>query len=266
MPVLPPIPPSTTDRVLDAGAVSRTYRIEDGTVRTVSIRGDQGEVAVAGPELAIVVDGVRYDDGALVLADPPEPGDGTTLSWTVATPDDTVHVTVLVTAWPGSDVIRKSAFVTGAGRLDRIELELWEGVEMRGFASPDRVSPDRAPSGALQGSDPGPGSLGLGQPVHGPGFFAGIEHPGAENLTTAGGCRCSISYGVVLDGLQAVVSPTAVVGSGDFFDYLESIHPHADQVLVVAETRTHPQPPASSDEAAVRRPGRSGRSPGRDGR
>jgi hypothetical protein len=234
------VTPPATHVVLDAGAVVRTYRIEGGRVRTISIRGAKGEVPVAGPELAVVVDGVRFDDDALVLAAPPDEGDGTYLSWTVTTPDGRVQVRTVVRAMPESGVVRKSAIVTGSGRLDRIELELWEGVEVDGFTS---VEP---------GPPPNAGPVELGQPVFGPGFFAGIEHPGAENLATAGGCHCSIAYGVDLHALQAVASPTAVLGAGDFFDYLERIRPHPDRVVVLTNNWYHLGWPGTMTEDAVR--------------
>ena len=227
----PPVVPSATEVVLDAGAVARTYRVDADSVRTVSIRGGQGPTAVAGPELAVVIDGVRHDDRDLTLVAAPDMGDGTQLSWTMTTSDEKVQVTVVVAARPDSGVIRKWAVVTGAGRLDRIELELWEGVEVEGWAS---IEPEPAAGG---------GVMARGQPVFGPGFFAGIEHPGAENLATATGCRCSIAYGVALDAVQAVVSPTAVVGSGDFFEYLETIRPHGDRVVVVAGIDDRRGPP-----------------------
>ena len=150
------------DVVLDGGRVGRTYRIADGTVRTVSIRGDDGEVAVSGPELAVVVDGVRYRDDDLVLTEPPKETDGTHLSWLLASADRRLEVWVVVTAYPAAGVIRKGVVVTGQGRLDRVELELWEGVAVEGFTS---IEP---------GPPPNSGSVELGQPVYGPGFFGGI--------------------------------------------------------------------------------------------
>ncbi len=228
-----------TDVVLDAGMVARTYRIEGDTVRTVSIRGQRGEVTVGGPEYAVVVDGVRFDDSQLVLDGPPDQGDGTQLSWTAATPDGMVQVSVVVGAKPEDGLVRKWVTVAGSGRLDCVELELWEGVAVEGFTS---VEP---------GPPPNTGSLGLGQPVFGPGFFAGIEHPGAENLATAGGCRCSIPLGVTLDDHPPVVSPTAVLGTGDFFDYLERIRPHADRVVVLTNNWYHLGWPGTMSESTV---------------
>ena len=69
-------------------------------MRTVSIRGDDGEVAVSGPELAVVVDGVRYCDDDLVLTEPPKETDGTHLSWLLASADRRLQVWVVVTAYP----------------------------------------------------------------------------------------------------------------------------------------------------------------------
>lgn len=226
--------------VLDAGLVARTFRIEDGTVRTVSIRGADGEVVVAGPELAVVVDGVRYLDRDLTLTGPPQEADGTQLSWSLATPDGRVQVWVVVTALPEVGVVRKGVVVTGSGRLDRVELELWEGVEVEGFTS---IQP---------GPPPNAGSVELGQPVYGPGFFGGIEHPGAENLATGGGCHCSIPYGVDLDPSDPLVTPTSVVGGGDFFDYLDRIRSRPDRVVVLTNNWYHLGWPGTMSEDTVR--------------
>ncbi len=229
-----------TDVVLDAGRVGRTYRIEEGTVRTVSIRGDQGEVVVSGPELAVVIDGVRFVDDELVLDEAPQQGDGSQLSLVLATPDGRVHLRVVVTTYPATGLIQKGVVVTGTGRLDRIELELWEGVAVEGFTS---VEP---------GPPPNSGSLGLGQPVFGPGFFAGVEHPGAANLAVAGGCNCSVSYGVDLHEGTPLVSPTAVVGAGEFFDYLERFRAHPDRVVVLTNNWYHLGWPGTMSEETVR--------------
>ncbi len=228
------------DVVLDGGRVGRTYRIADGTVRTVSIRGDKGEVVVSGPEVAVVVDGVRYRDDDLVLTEPPKETDGTHLSWLLASVDRRVEVWVVVTAFPAAGVIRKGVVVTGHGRLDRVELELWEGVAVEGFTS---IEP---------GPPPNVGSVELGQPVYGPGFFGGIEHPGAENLATTDGCRCTIAYGVELDPTASVITPTSVVGAGDFFDYLERIRPNPDRVVVLTNNWYHLGWPGTMSEATVR--------------
>ncbi len=230
----------STDIVLDAGRVARTYRVREGTVRTVSIRGDDGEVAVSGPELAVVVDGVRFVDDELTLTEAPKAGDGSPLSWMLETPDGAVKLWVVVTAYPATGLIQKGVVVTGSGRLDRIELELWEGVAVEGFGE---IEP---------GPPPNAGSPGLGQPVYGPGFFAGIEHPGAVNLAVAGGCHCSISYGVVLEEGVSLASPTSVVGAGEFFEYLDRFRPHPDRVVVLTNNWYHLGWPGTMSEDTVR--------------
>ena len=226
--------------VLDAGAVTRTYRVEPGSVRTVEIRGERGGVAIAGPEVAVHVDGVRFDDGDLVLASPPDEGDGTQLSWTLTTPDAKVQVRVHVAADSDAAVIRKWVTVTGSGRLDRVELERWVGLDVEGFTS---IEP---------GPPPNAGSVELGQPVFAHGFFAGIEHPGAENLATADGCHCSIPVGLGLDPVEPYVSPTAVIGTGNFLDYLERLRPHPDRVVVLTNNWYHLGWPGTMSEATVR--------------
>src|SRR5205085_4383245 len=164
---------------------------------------------------------------------------GSQLSWVLTTADRGVEVWVVVTAYPAAGVIQKGVVVTGHGRLDRVELELWEGVAVEGFTE---IEP---------GPPPNSGPIGLGQPVYGPGFFGGVAHPGAENLATDAGCQCSIAYGVELDPSEPLVTATAVVGAGDFFDYLERIRPNPDRVVVLTNNWYHLGWPGTMSEETV---------------
>jgi hypothetical protein len=227
-----------------AGAVARTFAVVPAsTVRTIAIRGSAGTVPVHGPEVAVTVSGRRLEDGDdLRLAGTPEQSpDGGRLAWRLASTDGDVTVDVEIEADRHAGVVRKRVAVSGTGRLERVELELWDGVAVDGFTS---VNP---------GPPPNTGSLELGQPVFGPGFFGGIEHPGAENLATPGGCRCALPYddALAVDRAAPIVTPAAVVGTGDFFDYLDTIRPHPARVVVLVNNWYHLGWPGTMAEDTV---------------
>lgn len=227
-----------------AGPVVRTFAIGATTVRTVAITGNGGRVAIGGPEVAVTVSGRRLVDGdGLTLVGDPEPSpDGVSLAWRLASTDNGVVVDVEVVADRAAGVIRKRLSVSGSGRLEGAELELWDGVAVDGFST---IEP---------GPPPNTGSIELGQPVFGPGFFGGIEHPGAENLVMPGGCRCALPYDDELGSTPLVtplVTPAAVIGTGDFFDYLDTIRPHPDRVVVLVNNWYHLGWPGTMAEDTV---------------
>ena len=229
-----------TDTVVDAGPVARAYRIAGGTVRTVAVRGSAGRVDVGGPEVAVVVSGRRLVDGygLSLVGQPARAPDGSRLAWRLVSPGAGVTVDVEVEADRDAGVVRKRLAVGGTGRLERAELELWDDVAVDGFTS---VQP---------GPPPNTGSIELGQPVFGPGFFGGVEHPGAENLATARGCSCTLPYDDEL-GPSALVTPSSVIGTGDFFDYLDTIRANPDRVVVLTNNWYHLGWPGTMTEETV---------------
>ena len=222
-----------------AGPVARTFAVGPATVRTVAITGGDGKVPIGGPEVAVTVSGRRLVDGdGLRLAGDPEASHGAHLTWRLASADGSVLVDVEVVADRDTGVIRKRLAVRGSGRLERVELELWDGVAVDGFTT---IEP---------GPPPNTGSVELGQPVFGRGFFGGIEHPGAENLATTNGCRCALPYDDEL-GPTPLVTPAAVIGTGDFFDYLDTIRPRPDRVIVLVNNWYHLGWPGTMAEDTV---------------
>jgi hypothetical protein len=227
---------------VDAGSVARRYRLSAGRLRTVEVVLGDGAVAVDGPELAVVVDGRRWTDDELQLAGV-DAGRAGRLAWSLAEPGGAFTVDVVVEADPDAGVVHKRAAVRGRGQLERVELELWHGVDVSGFRSPAGF--------ATLGPNSGP--PGLGQPVFGPGFFAGVEHPGAENLVTDRGWRGALEYAVPL-GPSAVVTPPAVVGAGDldsFWDHLDRRRPHPPRLTVLTNDWYHLGAPGLHSEARV---------------
>ena len=216
---------------VDAGPVARVFEVGPRSVRTVAVRLPTGAVPLVTDELALEVDGRTLAGDDLVLDGPPEVApDGSRLAWRVsaATASGRVSARIVVAADRTAGVVRKHADVSGAGRLDRVVLEAWDGVAVAGFAAAGQALP------------PNSGVPGLGQPVLGPGLFAGIEHPGAENLAGPdGGCRCSLAYAVDLDGGVPLVTPPAVVGAGRFWDYLDRLRPQPDRMSVLTNNWYH---------------------------
>ncbi|MEA2704085.1 MAG: hypothetical protein QOD63_2030 [Actinomycetota bacterium] len=228
--------------IVDAGPVARAYRVAGGAIRTVAVHGSAGRVEVGGPEVAVVVSGRRFvdgeSDGLGLVGEPEHAPDRSRLAWRLASPGGEVRVDVEVVADRDAGVVRKRLAVSGTGRLERAELELWDGVAVDGFTS---VQP---------GPPPNTGSVELGQPVFGPGFFGGIEHPGAENLATPRGCSCTLPYDDDL-GPRPLVTPSSVIGTGDFFDYLDTIRAHPDRLVVLTNNWYHLGWPGTMSEETV---------------
>lgn len=227
---------------VSAGGVTRRYRLDGGRLRTVEVEGAAGRVAVGGPELAVVVDGRRWTDAELDLG-PVEAAGDARLSWTLAAPGGRFSVQVVVEADPTAGVVRKRASLRGRGRLDEVELEHWAGPAVAGFDRPEGTAP----------LEPNAGPPGLGQPVFGPGWFAGVEHPGAENLVGPSGWRGTIAYPVEL-GPVPLVTPPAVVGAGDvdsFWDYLDRRRPNPPRQVVLTNNWYHLGAPGALTQGAV---------------
>jgi len=211
----------------------RRYEVVDGRPRTAAI----DDVTVDGPEVTLTVDGRRLSDADL------EPSEvevaPARLTWTLTGANLTVGVTVEADADTG--VVRKWAAVAGQGRLERVELDSWSGVAVTGPASTGEPVPYNA------------GAIGLGQPVFGPGFFAGIEHPMAENLA---GAATTLALPVAVDlGAEPYVTPPAVVGAGGrdaFWDYVDVLRPVPARLVTLTNNWYHLGAPGTMDEASVR--------------
>ena len=212
---------------IDAGPAGRLYRMVDGRPRTAALLVDGRERPVDGPEVTVVVDGIPRSDAELTVGDVEETSDHARLSWTLSDPADPgrLSIRMVVDADRDAGVVRKRAHIAGTGRLERVELDRWPGPGFGGFASVDGPVPPNA------------GPPGLGQPVFGPGLFAGVEHPGAENLLTAGGgCACALPVAVDL-GAGPFVTPATVLGAGDldgFWDYLDRLRPAPPRLVALA--------------------------------
>ncbi|MDQ6726369.1 MAG: hypothetical protein M3066_09440 [Actinomycetota bacterium] len=229
---------------VDAGAAARAYATVDNRPRTAALIVDGRQVPVDGPEVALTVDGVRIEDGDLVAGDAHEASDHTSLAWTLAAPGDPARLSVriVVEADVAAGVVRKRAEVTGSGRLERVELDRWAGPGFAGHRAVDGPVPPNA------------GPPGLGQPVFGPGLFAGVEHPGAENLVTPDdGCSCALPFAVDL-GDRPFVTPAVVLGAGGldgFWDYLDGLRPGPARLVTLANNWYHLGAPGLMDSSTV---------------
>ncbi len=233
---------------VDAGRCARIYELVDGRPRTVAVEVDGHPVALGGPEVTVTVRGRRWSDTDL------EPSaithDGVRLSWALTAPDGGLTITVVVEADAGAGVVRKRVEVSGRGRMERVELDRWDGLAVDGPAGTGEPVPYNA------------GPVGLGQPLFGPGFFAGVEHPMAENLVgsagggsaAAGGATCALPLAVDL-GPQPYRTPATVLGAGgrdDFWDYLDTLRPVPPRLVTLSNNWYHLGAPVTMDEASVR--------------
>ena len=230
--------------IVDAGRVARRYEVVDGRPRTAALVVDGREVPVEGPEVVVTVDGRRWSDADLAASDVEVAGDGRGLAWTLSGGAGGLTVRVVVEADRAAGVVRKRAEVSGRGRLSVIELERWPGLPCRGFETTGEPVPYNA------------GAVGLGQPVFGPGLFAGVEHPVAENLVGAGGSGATLALPVVADlGGRPWPSPGAVVGAGgleEFWDYVDTLRPNPPRLVVLGNNWYHLGATGLMDEASVR--------------
>ena len=223
-----------------AGRCARIYELVDGRPRTVGVEVDGDALAVDGSEVTLTINGRRWSDTDLV----PSAVDHQhgRLSWALTAPDGGLTVTLVVEADAGAGVVRKWAEVSGRGRLEHIELDRWDGLGVDGPAGTGEPVPYNA------------GPVGLGQPLFGPGFFAGVEHPMAQNLAGAEGATCALPLAVHL-GAQPYRTPAAVVGAGgldDFWGYLDTLRPVPPRLVTLANNWYHLGAPLTMDEAAVR--------------
>jgi len=233
---------------VDAGPCARIYELVEGRPRTTAINVGGRLVAVDGPEITVTVRGRRWSDAELVPS-AVEHREGR-LSWTLTAPDGDLSVAMAVEADAAAGVVRKWAEVSGQGRLQGVELERWDGLAVDGPA----VTGEPVPYNA--------GPVGLGQPLFAEGFFAGVEHPMAENLAPApggvdlagGGASCALALAVDL-GPQAYRTPASVVGAGgleQFWDYVDTLRPVPPRLVTLTNNWYHLGAPLTMDEAGVR--------------
>jgi hypothetical protein len=229
---------------VDAGPVARVYEAVDGRPRTVALLAGGRRLRLDCPEVTLTVDGTQVTDRDLVATDVQEAADHRSLAWTMSLrgAPHLLSVRVVVEADVASGVVRKRAEITGRGRLERVELDRWPGPGFRGPRAVDGPVPPNA------------GPPGLGQPVFGPGLFAGVEHPGAENLVTPGdGCSCALPVAVEL-GPTPYVTPPAVLGAGGldrFWDYLDGLRPVPARLVALANNWYQLGAPGLMDESTV---------------
>jgi hypothetical protein len=230
---------------VDAGPVARVFRLVDGRPRTVALAGAGRGVPAVGPEVTVTVDGRRWADTDLEPAGVEvAPGAGG-LSWTLRAPGGAggLRVRVVVEADREAGVVRKRAEVTGRGRLERVELEDWPAVAAAGFET----------TGEPVAYNVGP--VGLGQPVFGPGLFAGIEHPVAENLVGPGGRGVTLGLPVAADLGPEPATVTAIAGAGgveEFWDYLDTVRARPARLVTLSNNWYHLGDSGLMDDASVR--------------
>jgi len=229
---------------VDAGPVGRLYRTVEGRPRTVALLVDGRQVPVDGPEVTVVVDGVRYHDSDMVVTGVEEAPDHGGLAWTLAHPAgaERLSVRMTVVADRVAGAVRKHAEISGRGRLELVILDRWSGP---GFSGPLAVDGPVPPNA---------GPPGLGQPIFGPGCFAGVEHPGAENLATPeGGCSCALPVAVEL-AAAPFVTPATVLGAGaleGFWDHLDGRRPRPAGLVTLTNNWYQLGAPGLMGEASV---------------
>ena len=222
---------------VDGGGIARRYEVVDGRPRTTALVVDGRSMAVDGPEVTVTVDGRPWSDADLAPSSVEEaPG---RLAWTLSNADVTVRVVVEA----GRGIVRKRAEVSGRGRLTEVELDRWSGPAFTGFAA----------TGEPVAYNEGP--VGLGQPVFGPGFFAGVEHPVSENLVAPDGAGASLGLPVAVDlGADPWPSPDAVLGAGSldaFWDYVDSLRPNPPRLVALSNNWYHLGATGLMDEDTV---------------
>jgi hypothetical protein len=216
---------------VDAGRVARAYELVDGR-----------PVPVDGAGMAFTVDGRRWSATDMVASEVQAAADHSRLSWLLA--GDGLSVRVVVEADRRAGVVRTGAEVAGRGRLGHVELDRWADLAVDGFES----------TGEPVAYNVGP--VGLGQPVFGPGFFAGVEHPVAENLVGPGGRGAALGIPLAVDlGPEPTPLPAAIMGAGgleEFWDYVDTLRPVPPRLVTLANNWYHLGATGLMDEAAVR--------------
>ena len=225
---------------VDAGRCARVYDVVEGWPRTVAVEVGGDVVALGGPEVTVTVGGRRWSDTDLVPSAVEH--HERRLSWVLIAPDGALTITVVVEADAGAGVVRKWAEVSGRGRLEHVELDRWDGLPVDGPAGTGEPVPYNA------------GPVGLGQPLFGPGFFAGVEHPMAENIATSQGATFALPLAFDL-GPEPDRTPATVVGAGgldDFWDYIDTLRPVPPRLVTLSNNWYHLGAPVTMDEVSVK--------------
>jgi hypothetical protein len=211
-----------------SGATRRRYEVTSDGVRAVAVVVAGRVVPIDDRGLRLVVDGADVVADDLRLVGTPETAPGATgLAWRLA--GRGLDVAVAVEAPAGAAVVRTRVAASGTGRLERVEVERWAGAgDDHGDTAPANAAPPHA-------APPRP-ALALGQPVFGPGWFAGLEHPGAEGS--------ALALDVDLDrhgAHQPWTAPAYVVGGAAeghelaaFWDELDRVRACPPRMVVLA--------------------------------
>lgn len=213
-----------------AGPLTRVYELDGGPPRPVGLElsGRWVPLAGAGAGPSVVLDGQLVDPAALDVVHGPSVDEAAgNLSWTGLHRATSTELRTTVTADETAGVVRTTVEVRGHARLGTLVVESWTAPDTRG------------PSGALGQADLG--HVELGQPVFGTGWFAGVEHPGAENRSGPGPASFALPLDVDLtrgDGRAAVslvVGCTPVGRELDgFWDYLDGVRARPPGLVVLA--------------------------------
>jgi hypothetical protein len=232
-----------------AGGLARVYEVGGGLPRPVALDTPAGRCALVAHRFSLLVDGRAVDGDGLQPAGEPAVEAGRRLAWRARDPDLGLEVAVEVTGDRGHGVVRTAVTVSGRGRL--------EGVEVEGWVEPGARDPV---AGTDAGSDADPRRL--GQPLLGDGWFAGLEHPGAENVAGPGGPTFRIPLAADLAAHPAAAPvrvPPLVVGGAEpgrelagFWDHLDRVRARPPGLVVLANNWYQLGAVGRMDEAGVR--------------
>ena len=208
-----------------AGVTRRRYEVGSDGVRAVALVAAGRVVPIEDGGMRLVVDGTEVGVEDLRLVGSPEvASDGTRLAWRLA--GHGVEADMAVDAPAQAAVVRTRVSLAGAGRLQRVEAERW---------APEATA-----------------SVGLGQPVFGPGWFAGLEHPGAEGFALA------VDVDLGARGANRWTAPPLVVGGAPagqelsaFWDELDRLRACPPRMVVLANNWYQLGAVGRMDEASV---------------
>lgn len=195
-----------------AGSMARVYECGGSVPRAVALEVGGRTIAVDDRGPLLEVGGGLVGPADLVpVGEPALLDGGRRLHWAARHPRSGLELACEIEADATGPVIRTRVTLSGGGRLASITPEAWAAPAGRG------------PSSVASGVD-------LGQPVLGDGWFAGLEHPGAENLARAtGGLTCRLALESDL-ALAAVRVPPVVVGAAPRGDELAAFWDHLDRI------------------------------------
>jgi len=229
-----------------SGSTRRRYQVGPDAVHGVAVVAAGNVVPIEDLGLRLVVDGQTIEASDLASAgEPVMAADRSRLAWRRAGRGVAVDVTVEAPA--GAEVVRTGVAITGAGRLQRVEVERW------------RRPGARAGLGRAEAGPAGPAgdAVPLGQPVFGDGFFAGLEHPGAENAVSPEG-DVALGLAVDVDLARGWAAPTVVAGGAApghervaFWDELDRMRACPPRMVALANNWYQLGAVGKMDEASV---------------